>query len=74
MGRGTIGLSILCSLILFTTVLAMIGPEGETGSLLPIWRIIKNYIRGKTKEHEDCKTCKGKGFHKIGSNEDNTLL
>lgn len=32
----TIGLSILYSLFLFTTVLAMIGPEGKTGSLLPL--------------------------------------
>lgn len=70
----TIGLSILYSLILFTTVLAMIGPEGETGSLRPVWRIIKNYIRGKTKKHEDCKTCNGKGFHKIDLNEQNTSL
>ena len=60
----TIGLSILYSLILFTTVLAMIGPEGETGSLMPAIRKIKNYVRGKTKDHVDCDTCKGKGFHK----------
>lgn len=65
----TIGLSILFSLILFTTVLAIIGPEGETGSLLPLWRIIKDYIRGKTKEHMECKTCKGKGFHKIDAED-----
>ena len=60
----TIGLSILYSLILFTTLLALVGPEGETGSLLPAIRKIKNYVRGKTKDHVDCDTCKGKGFHK----------
>jgi predicted RND superfamily exporter protein len=70
----TIGLSILYSLILFTTVLAMIGPEGETGSLRPLWQIIMNFIRGKTKEDTECKTCKGKGFHRIGLGEDNTPL
>lgn len=70
----TIALSILFSLILFTTVLAMIGPEGETGSLMPIWRIMKDYIRGKTKEDMECKTCKGKGFHKIGQSFEDTNL
>ena len=71
----TIGLSILYSLILFTTLLAMIGPEGEFGSLLPLWRMIKNYMRGyKSKKHMDCKTCKGKGFHKIALNEHDTSL
>lgn len=59
-----IGLSILYSLFLFTTLLALIGPEGETGSIMPAVRKIKNYIRGKTKHHVDCQTCKGKGFHK----------
>ena len=60
----TIGLSILYSLILFTTLLALVGPEGETGSLMPAIRKIKNYVRGKTKDHVDCDTCKRKGFHK----------
>lgn len=70
----TIGLSILYSLLLFTTVLALIGPEGEVGSLRPLWWLLKDYIRGKTKNHTDCKTCKGKGFHKIDLSEQNSLL
>ena len=70
----TISLSILYSLILFTTVLAIIGPEGEVGSLVPLWRVIRDHFRGKTKKHVDCKTCKGKGFHKIGSNAHDTSL
>lgn len=64
----TIGFSILYSLFFFTTMLALIGPEGQTGSLRPLMRKIADFIRGKTKEHEDCVTCKGKGFYKKNSN------
>ena len=60
----TIGFSILYSLFLFTTALALIGPEGETGSLIPLVRKVKDFIRGKKKDHVDCATCQGKGFHK----------
>ena len=59
----TIGFSILYSLFLFITVLALIGPEGQTGSLIPLVRKVKNFVRGKKKNQVDCATCQGKGFH-----------
>ena len=60
----TIGFSILFSLFLFTTVLALIGPEGETGSIMPLARYGRDFVRGKTKNDIDCELCKGKGYHK----------
>ena len=40
----TIGFSILYALFFFTTVLALIGPEGNTGSLRPIMEKLKNFM------------------------------
>ena len=60
----TIGFSILFSLFLFTTILALAGPEGETGSLKPALRCGKDFVRGKSKNDVDCAQCKGKGFHR----------
>jgi predicted RND superfamily exporter protein len=40
----TIALSILYALFFFTTALALIGPEGNTGSLKPLMRRVKNFI------------------------------
>jgi multidrug efflux pump subunit AcrB len=70
---ATIGFSILYSIFLFPTVMAMIGPEGETGSLLPIARQIKNVFRGKTKDHLDCNVCDGKGYYEKGKFGEMTL-
>ena len=66
----TIGVSILFSLILFTTILALVGPEGETGSLMPSVRRVNDYMRGKTKHHVNCDICGGKGFLKLVSEEE----
>ena len=62
----TIGFSILYSLFLFPTVMALIGPEGETGSILPIGRKIKHIFRGQSKQHTDCAFCDGKGYYEKG--------
>lgn len=40
----TIGLSILYALFFFTTLLALIGPNGNTGSILTIWRFLKSMV------------------------------
>ena len=59
---STVGLSLCFSLVLFVTVLGVIGPEGTTGSILPWVKRIRNYFRGRTRNHVDCWRCKGKGF------------
>lgn len=61
----TIGFSIIYSLFFFTTVLALIGPEGNTGSLRPIMRRIKNFFC--CKEQDDVNTRRGKNV--IPSND-----
>lgn len=61
----TIGFSILFSLFLFTAFLSLIGPENDKGSLLPCVRRVYDFLRGKTSNHVDCDTCRGKGFLKI---------
>jgi predicted RND superfamily exporter protein len=60
----TIGFSILYSLFFFPTVMALVGPEGEHGSIMPAVRWIRDVVRGKTKYDKDCEECKGKGFYK----------
>lgn len=65
----TIGFSLLFSLFFFTAILALIGPEGDTGSLVPGARKVNDYIRGKTKHHVDCVACRGRGFLRIVSDE-----
>lgn len=64
---ATIGFSILYSLFLFPTVMAWIGPEGKTGSLLPLWKSLKEVFRGQTNKHTDCVYCDGKGFYTKGT-------
>ena len=49
----TIAFSILYALFFFTTVLALIGPEGNTGSLRPIMRRFKNFICCKAQDVMD---------------------
>ena len=63
---ATIGFSILYSIFLFPTVMALIGPEGQTGSILPIGRQIRNILRGQTRNHLDCRLCEGKGYYEKG--------
>ena len=60
----TIGFSIMYSLFFFPTVLALVGPEGERGSIMPAIRCARDFVRGKTKKDQNCELCKGKGFYK----------
>ena len=67
----TIGLSILFSLLFFTTVLALIGPqENEKGSIIPPLAYCLDHIRGKRKNNTHCDRCNGKGFVPILTDED----
>ncbi len=63
----TIGFSTLYSLLFFSTVLTLIGPQGNYGSILPMIRKVKDLVRGKRSKSEDdidCSHCNGKGYHK----------
>ncbi|XP_064604053.1 protein dispatched homolog 3-like [Liolophura sinensis] len=60
---STIGFSLLYSMCVFTTVMALIGPEGNSGSMKPFFRIIWNKIRGRKPGDVNCQICAGKGFH-----------
>ena len=66
----TIGFSTLYSLLFFSTVLTVIGPQANHGSILPAVRKVKDLIRGKTKHDVDCTHCDGKGYHKRNSAKD----
>ena len=59
----TIGFSLFYSLGFFSTVIAIIGPEGDTGSIVPLYDCIKRRITGRRKTDVDCLKCKGAGFH-----------
>lgn len=62
----TIGSSILFSLLFFTTILGLIGPEeDEKGSIIPAVQYVKDYLRGKRKGDIDCVRCEGKGYIRI---------
>ncbi|XP_013396220.1 protein dispatched homolog 1 [Lingula anatina] len=45
---STIGFSIVYALGFFSTVLALIGPQEDFGSLKPLWRWVTNKCSGKT--------------------------
>ena len=64
----TIGFSVMYSLFFFPTVMALIGPEGENGSIMPAVRWVWDVVRGKTKHDKNCEQCKGKGFYKKNLN------
>lgn len=59
----TIGLSIFYALFFFTTVLALVGPEGNTGSILPLMHHVRDKLRGKKTNDITCQKCDGRGFH-----------
>ena len=71
---GIIGFSLLYSLVLFTTLIALCGPEGETGSILPPFRFLWRRIQGRDKHADDCDYCEGKGFFnpKVSDEDDNS--
>lgn len=57
----TIGLSILYALFFFTTLLALAGPNGKTGSILTIWRFLKKIVCDVSGERKErpvlCERC-----------------
>lgn len=59
---STVGFSLLFALAFFITILGIAGPEGSVGSLAPWMRQLVDYLRGKTRDHVDCRQCEGKGF------------
>lgn len=59
----TIGFSLLYALGLFATLLAIIGPEGDTGSIRPLLAMVKRWLTGRKKSDVDCRRCDAKGFH-----------
>ena len=59
---GTIGFSLLYSLGMFTVILGLIGPQGDTGSLIPIYRDAKRLFTGQTKSDVTCANCQAKAF------------
>ena len=59
----TIGFSVLYSLGLFMTVLGIIGPQGNTGSLWPLVEKVKLWIR-KRKESKNTELPQHLGCHR----------
>lgn len=60
----TIGASMFYALGFYSTVLGMVGPENNTGSIKPYVDGIKRLIRGRSKEDLNCDKCEGRGFYK----------
>ena len=59
----TIGLSIFYALFFFTTILALVGPEGNTGSILPLVRYVGDKLKHRKPTDITCQNCDGRGFH-----------
>lgn len=59
----TIGISIFFALFFFTSLMALVGPEGNTGSILPLVRYMRDKLRRKKPTDVTCEKCKGRGFH-----------
>lgn len=55
----TIGLSIIYALILFTTILGIFGPEGNTGSLEPFYDWCKRKVGEPVEEEIPCEEMAG---------------
>jgi len=55
----TIGLSIIYALILFTTILGIFGPEGNTGSLEPFYNWCRRKIGCPVQEEIPCEDITG---------------
>lgn len=58
----TIGLSTIYSLLFFSTVLALVGPQDNYGSILPAVQRMRDFFKGRSTHHEDCQQCRGRGF------------
>lgn len=62
----TIGLSTLYSLLFFSTILALVGPQDNYGSILPAVRRVRDFVRRKSVDHDNsCQQCRGRRFHSI---------
>ena len=59
----TIGLSIVYALVVFTTLLALMGPEGKKGSLLPLLAAIKSAFHKRGDNEVTCDKCNGRGYY-----------
>lgn len=67
----TIGLSILFSLLFFTILLAITGPqEDEKGSVQPAVKYCVDHLRGKRKNNTHCDRCHGKGFLPLANDQE----
>ncbi|XP_070181353.1 protein dispatched homolog 1-like isoform X2 [Littorina saxatilis] len=60
---ATIGFSLFYSLFGFSVLMGLLGPQGQTGSLVPVFRWLRFRLRGKKSHHEHCEKCEGRGFH-----------
>lgn len=59
---ATIGFSLFFSLGLYATAMALIGPQGDTGSLAYVYRAARRRATGRRADDVDCPRCDGKGF------------
>lgn len=60
---ATIGFSLFYALLGFSVLMGVLGPQGQTGSLLPVFHWLRFRLRGKRSNHVQCLKCEGKGFH-----------
>lgn len=58
----TIGFSFVYSIVFFATVMAIVGPQGETGSVRPLVAYVRRKLRGRSGTDVDCAFCDGRGF------------
>ncbi|XP_050405065.1 protein dispatched homolog 3-like [Patella vulgata] len=58
----TIGFSLIYSLVFFTVMLGICGPQNQTGSITPLITWVKNKLTGRNKYDVDCDVCEGHGF------------
>ena len=58
----TIGFSMVFTFGLFTALMVVVGPQGDTGSLMPLVYALSNCITGRSKSDVKCGSCRGKGF------------
>ena len=64
---ATIGFSLLYALCGFSVLMGLLGPQGHTGSLVPVYWWVRFRLRGKRSHHVQCLKCRGKGFHPVDS-------
>ena len=60
---STIGFSLLYALGFHSLLMCLAGPQGSTGSIVPVYVFLKDKIRGKQDTDMVCTKCDGKGFH-----------